>query len=156
MKKYLVLIAIAIIGLLGTVNVKATTITFTANEGPTLTWQRVNDSLNKYFPSAGLTISGTFSSETTNYEPRYDLSFTAIITSGITSIGASAFFDCRNLTSVTFPAGLTSIDNNAFFDCRNLTSVTFPAGLTSIGNSAFRSCITLESVTIPSSVINIS
>ena len=44
---------------------------------------------------------------------------------------------------------VTGIGNEAFFEGRNLTSITIPDSVTSIGNDAFQSCISLRSVTIP-------
>ena len=73
----------------------------------------------------------------------------------ITSIGKSAFYDCRNLTSVTIPDSVTSIGYGAFNSCIGLTSVTIPDSVTTIGNSAFYNCTSLTSVTIPNSVTTI-
>lgn len=73
----------------------------------------------------------------------------------VTSIGDYAFYDCKNLTSVSIPSSVTSIGNETFFGCKGLTSVTISEGVTSIGNYAFKSCTSLKSVTIPSSVSSI-
>ena len=74
----------------------------------------------------------------------------------VTSIGNSAFSDCKGLTSVTIPNSITSIGNSAFSDCWGLTSVTIPNSVTAIGNDAFSGCLELTSVTIPNSVTSIS
>ena len=58
----------------------------------------------------------------------------------VTGIGASAFYYCMSLTSVTIPEGVTSIGDAAFYDCYRLTSVVIPDSVTSIGSSAFFSC----------------
>ncbi|MBR5573401.1 MAG: leucine-rich repeat protein [Paludibacteraceae bacterium] len=55
----------------------------------------------------------------------------------VTSIEYNAFYDCRNLTSITIPNSVTSIGSRAFDDCRNLTSITIPNCVTSIGSWAF-------------------
>lgn len=70
------------------------------------------------------------------------------------SIGYSAFCECTNLTSVTFPPGLTSIGRIAFFACHSLTNVTFPSSLTEIGDAAFGMC-SFKSLTLPSSLTKI-
>ena len=73
----------------------------------------------------------------------------------VTSIGHSAFFDCKSLTSVTIPASVTSIGESAFYFCESLTSITIPDSVTSIGNSAFYVCNSLPSVSLPGGVTNI-
>ena len=73
----------------------------------------------------------------------------------VTSIGASAFRDCSNLTSVTIPDNVTTIGKYAFEDCGSLTSVTIPDNVTTIGEYAFEYCGSLTSVTIPNSVTTI-
>ena len=76
-------------------------------------------------------------------------------TTGLTSIGDSAFEGCSGLTSVEIPDGVTSIDEYAFYGCRSLTSVEIPDGVTSISEWAFRDCSELTSVEIPASVTSI-
>ena len=44
-------------------------------------------------------------------------------TYNVTSIGASAFEDCKGLTSVVIPNSVTRIGSDAFFNCSGLTSV---------------------------------
>ena len=73
----------------------------------------------------------------------------------VTTIGDSAFYYCKSLTSVTIPDSVTTIGSKAFSFCSNLTSVTIPESVTSIGDYAFDKCDSLTSVTIGNSVTTI-
>jgi surface protein len=68
----------------------------------------------------------------------------------LTTIGDYAFYDCTQLTSVTFAdienSALETIGTYAFYNTA-ITSITIPASVTSIGNTAFRYCTALTSVT---------
>ena len=70
------------------------------------------------------------------------------IPQSVTTIGNSAFWACRALTSVEMPA-VTTIGDEAFYSCNALTSVSMPE-VTTIGESAFGSCSALTSVSMPS------
>ena len=73
----------------------------------------------------------------------------------VTSIGHSAFYQCRSMTSITIPNSVTSIGDNAFYDCFKLTSIDIPNSVTSIGDNAFYDCFKLTSIDIPNSVMSI-
>ena len=70
-------------------------------------------------------------------------------------IGNFAFSGCTGLTSITIPESVTSIGDSAFSECTGLTSITIPDGVTSIGERAFHSCTSLTSITIPENVTGI-
>ena len=74
----------------------------------------------------------------------------------VTSIGTSAFTQCKSLSSCTIPSGVTSIGNQAFHTCSAMTTIDIPSGVTSIGENAFFYCTSLTSVIIPNSVTSIS
>ena len=77
------------------------------------------------------------------------------IPDGVTTIGNNAFYNCRSLTSINIPDGVTSIEYNAFNSCYSLTSINIPDGVTTIGNSAFNNCCSLTSINIPDGVTSI-
>lgn len=79
----------------------------------------------------------------------------AVIGDCVTSIGNSAFYSCRSLSSITIPDSVTIIDNFAFSYCSGLTSIELPDSVATIGANAFRNCTSLESINIPSGVTNI-
>lgn len=79
-----------------------------------------------------------------------------VLSSGLTSIGNYAFYECTKLASVTLPGGVTAIGSSAFQKCSALKSVFIPTGVTSIGASAFDGCSQLTSVSIPQGVTAIA
>jgi hypothetical protein len=76
------------------------------------------------------------------------------VPSGVTSIGAAAFYHCTGLTNVTIPNTVVSIGLEAFSGCTGLTGATIPDSVTAIQGSAFYGTA-LTSVTIPNSVTNL-
>ena len=89
------------------------------------------------------------------YNGNQPLSVTIPSPSNVTSIGAYAFFNCGDLTSITIPSSVTTIGENAFDGCDGLTSITLAEGLTTIYDHAFNNCNSLTSITIPSTVTGI-
>ena len=82
----------------------------------------------------------------------------------VTAIGDKAFYDCRDLKSVTIPQSVTSIGDYAFFQCISLKTLSFgeksfgeniETNIKTIGKDAFYYCIELDNVTIPQSVTSI-
>ena len=81
----------------------------------------------------------------------------AVIESGVTSIGAYAFCQCSKLKSISIPDTVTSIGNRAFYQCSALTSLTIPASVTSIGtNFTFARCSSLTDITVDAANPNYS
>lgn len=80
---------------------------------------------------------------------------TAVIPSGVISIGDYAFYNCVSLRSVEIPSSVARIGKYSFSGCTFLTSVTIPSGVTSIGDYAFAYNNRFASVIIPSTVTSI-
>ena len=98
------------------------------------------------------TSSGLFGQS--NSTPNYILTKVRL-SSGVTSIGGSAFSRCYSLTNITIPNSVTYIAGNDFEYCYSLTNVVIPSGVTYIGSSAFYDS-SLTNVVIPSGVTSIS
>ena len=81
-----------------------------------------------------------------------DLIGRVVIDDGVTSIGTSAFYNCRSIFSVSLPDSVTVIGDTAFMDCISLTGMDLPDHLTEIGGSAFSGCTSISELTIPASV----
>ena len=73
---------------------------------------------------------------------------TVKISSGVTTVGARAFKDCTNITSVSLPATLTDIKEWAFKGCEKLTSISIPNGVKTIGAYAFSACVKLKHIVL--------
>lgn len=107
-----------------------------------------------------MTITGT--GDMTDYSSEYDVPWysyrtlvnTVIISDGITSVGAHAFFHFDNLSSISLPDSITTIGRRAFGETKCLKTIDLPDNLETIKNSAF--CVAgIESITIPASVTTI-
>lgn len=82
-------------------------------------------------------------------------SITVKVEDGITSIGAFAFENCRELTDFVTPNTVTAIGRGAFSGCSGLTSFAIPNGITKISEYTFSHCTNLKAITIPSSVTSV-
>jgi|GEM_PF-1518306 len=71
---------------------------------------------------------------------------------GVYWIGASAFANCKLLTSVKIPNSVKSIGKYAFYGCEGLTSINIPNSVKFIGQFAFYGCKSLTSITISNRV----
>ena len=95
--------------------------------------------------SGTLTISGTgdmyswYINSNSDYpwgDLRNDIK-NIVIEDGVTSIGAAAFYNFKNLTRITIPDSITTIGNAAIRDCMSLESVLIPASVKAIDDYAF-------------------
>ena len=78
----------------------------------------------------------------------------AVVSKGVTTIGAASFCLCQSLTSVSLPKGLKIIGRDAFGACTSLKTISLPKSVRRIDDSAFcESGIT--SITIPKGVTEI-
>ena len=76
-----------------------------------------------------------------------------VVPNRITSIGANAFADCRDLKSITLPNALKTIQEGTFQNCSSLQNIVIPDTVTSIEASAFSNCISLETVKGPTKIV---
>lgn len=60
-----------------------------------------------------------------------------IIPDSITTISASAFYNCNSLYSISLSKNLRTIEMYAFYNCNNISSITIPDSVKTIGGNAF-------------------
>lgn len=120
--------------------------------GESLTWSLDGDGV--------LTIRGTgemadYQADSTPWEGNRWKIKSVVVESGVTSIGANAFYYASNATTITLPTSVTKIGVGAFSCCSALKSITLPNRVTSIGERAFSYCGALTGITLPDSVTEI-
>ena len=123
--------------------------------GEALTW-----SLNA---AGDLTVSGTgdmtdFAATGAPWAEYRDQVKLVILGRGVTSIGSSAFQDCKNLETVSLPGSLTALGKAAFLRCGELTNITLPASLKSVGEDCFTDCeklVLLDLAGVPDEIMEL-
>ena len=77
---------------------------------------------------------------------------TIVFDGTLTTIGASAFYDCTTLSSITIPDSVTEIGAYAFQWCNWLKTVAMGSGVKSIGRGAFWNCTFLQNIELPAGI----
>ena len=119
--------------------------------GSNLNWVLTSDSV--------LTISGNGAMADFDYYPDepnlapwrkagYSLSFhTLHVETGVTTIGSSAFANCKRLISFTFPNSITKIGTLSFYGCA-MATINIPSSVINIETWAFAICLNLTSIDV--------
>ena len=79
----------------------------------------------------------------------------AVIDSGVTSIGSSAFLNCNNLTEIEIPESVAVIGRQAFDGCGSLEEIVIPDQVTRIEDLTFSNCAGLKKVILPEGINSI-
>ncbi len=111
------------------------------------------DPANPAYASVAGVLFNKSQTELVEY-PDGNLEASYAISNRVTSIGDTAFEDCK-LAGITIPTSVTNIGNDSFYGCSLLTNVTIPNSVTSIGNAAFAQCNGLTAIILPASVTNL-
>lgn len=69
---------------------------------------------------------------------------------GVTTIGATEFMNCINITEVNLPDSIEQIGTDAFSQCKALQNIYLSENVKVIGSSAFSNCSSLTEVRLPS------
>lgn len=75
-----------------------------------------------------------------------------VIPSTVTEIGASAFFGCSQLETISGLNGVKSLGDSVFRNCTSLTKVIIPSSVKTWGTMVFRGCTSLNTVLIQEGV----
>lgn len=121
--------------------------------GENLTWTLTEDGT--------LTICGTgdmqdLPTQLQPWKPYRGYIKKVVIESGVTGIGAEAFYACQELTSVSIPDTVTRIGENAFSLCTKLREIVIPDSVTALEAGAFLGCWRLQDVTLSKNLAEIS
>ena len=73
----------------------------------------------------------------------------------VTKIGARAFYECAELTSVRLSDNITEIGDDAFIRCRKLKDINIPKNLQRLGEYAFVACCGIEELALPKTLTKI-
>ncbi len=105
-----------------------------------------NGTSNPLFYADRLTVAHIGSGDVVSFEP---ISGAVTLESTVTAIPAYTFKNSA-ITAITLPAGVTSIGASAFYGCTDLVTVSFAETpcLVSIGDYAFRGCTNLAKTTV--------
>ena len=101
------------------------------------------------------TTYGDLLNDVIDFNECSDLNTIVLPNIGITTIGDSAFKDCKSLTSIDLPDSITTIDDDAFNGCEKLSSVYIPYNVKRIGNSAFNGCKSFTNIVLPENITTI-
>ena len=74
-----------------------------------------------------------------------------ILPNSMTTIGVSAFEECKNLKKITWGEGIARIEMLAFARC-GITALELPQSVKSVGDHAFTGCTSLKTVKLPTSM----
>ena len=77
------------------------------------------------------------------------------IEDSVTRIPSGAFYNFKNLKTITFSSTLTTIGEECFSKCRKIEEINLPESLKTIGKSAFDSCSNLKKITFGKGIENI-
>ena len=121
------------------------TIFFQPNYQGVITSDVVNYALNQHFGGG----------DNTYKNPNRGKAFIPAFGTGVTEIGAHAFWYCSLMVLTSLPATVTKIDGQAFGSCSTIRLTSLPEGLTEIHNAAFEYCYGLTTLTIPSRVTTV-
>lgn len=111
------------------------------------------DGLNGYIKSVeiqkGITSVGDYAFY--NCPQLSEISFS----SSVKQLGEYAFALCEGLTKLSLPDTIQTADNYTFYQCPNLETVTLSAGMKEIPTQMFVGCTGLKKVTIPEGITTI-
>ena len=112
-------------------------------------WYPVRDEIVQLVLPAGLTKIGDLAF----YECKNLITVT--IPDSVEKIGAFAFTGCEKLEYLTMGGNVRSIGEYAFSECYALRALHLPGGLTAIGSKAFYRCESIPAIVVPESVTSL-
>ena len=114
----------------------------------TLPWQKYTHMIRSISLPEGMTTIGTSAFADCKYV------HSIVIPSSVERIYDSAFENCRMLSEIQFGEDgvLTELGSWAFYNCHELKELAIPEGVTSIGYATFYGCTYLNELTLPATM----
>lgn len=113
---------------------------------PTTPWYDYKTSIKKIVVSDGIISIGASAFYELSYVTEVELSNDILV------LGKYAFHGCYNLDEIDLPDSLQYIASDCFSCCFDLTSIDIPESVTRIGSYAFYACDELKDVNLPSNI----
>ncbi len=82
--------------------------------------------------------------------PWYGYEIHTVVLEDVIKIGNYAFYECDDITLISFGTEVESIGRMAFAYCYSLPQIEFPDSLKSIGEAAFLGCVSLSKINLAS------
>ena len=116
---------------------------YASDDHTTAPWYQYRSSVKKIIVRSGVTTIGAFAFFGYHSDYHFSNLKEVELPDSLTAIGDYAFSCCAALGKITIPDHVINIGTYAFYNCPGLTAVTIPKTVTAVGSGAFANCTNL-------------